>query len=352
MGFKRLDPEDFLLSAESVTQTVWTGNSPTISSFYTSSTQANTSVSGDYYLTVYDKVTTDTTSEDQFDIAYGNANGGGAVVFNSAVANATPTQTVYGQYQSLVLQDEDTTFTFGDYTVADGNDNDFYVISVERSRYKEKLLAGTLSLELSDGTNTLTLTDNSLDVSLPTYYGTQRAYQIVRQGTEPGRGDAYGSQNGYTTTRGSYGLFLPDIGVIMLNAKALDFSYSSPSSNADTGIALGTTRTFTDADNPKRLFGVISSGGTFTLNCEETITSNLVFIRARNSEFNYSENPSFTRGTTGEVYHDAFINQPQAYPTSIGLYNDSNELLAVAKLSRPLLKDFTKEALIRVKLDF
>ena len=34
------------------------------------------------------------------------------------------------------------------------------------------------------------------------------------------------------------------------------------------------------------------------------------------------------------------------------MYNDTNDLLAVAKMSRPLLKDFTKEALVRVKLDF
>jgi hypothetical protein len=34
------------------------------------------------------------------------------------------------------------------------------------------------------------------------------------------------------------------------------------------------------------------------------------------------------------------------------LYNNTNELLAVAKLSKPLEKDFTKEALVRVKLDF
>ena len=34
------------------------------------------------------------------------------------------------------------------------------------------------------------------------------------------------------------------------------------------------------------------------------------------------------------------------------MYNNSNELVAVAKLRKPLLKDFTKEALIRVKLDF
>jgi len=77
-----------------------------------------------------------------------------------------------------------------------------------------------------------------------------------------------------------------------------------------------------------------------------------VFVRARNSEFNYSENPTFISGSTGEVIYSNFINQPQVYITTVGMYNDSNDLLAVAKMSRPLLKDFTKEALIRVKLDF
>ena len=88
------------------------------------------------------------------------------------------------------------------------------------------------------------------------------------------------------------------------------------------------------------------------MNSEETLSSDFVFVRARNSEFNYSENPSFISGQNGEVIYDYFINNPQVFPTTVGLYNDSNELLAVAKLSRPLRKDFTKEALIRVKLDF
>jgi hypothetical protein len=46
------------------------------------------------------------------------------------------------------------------------------------------------------------------------------------------------------------------------------------------------------------------------------------------------------------------INTPQSYITTVGMYNDTNDLLAVAKLSRPLLKDFTKEALVRIKLDY
>jgi hypothetical protein len=46
------------------------------------------------------------------------------------------------------------------------------------------------------------------------------------------------------------------------------------------------------------------------------------------------------------------INSPQSYITTVGLYNDNNDLLAVAKLSRPLLKDFSKESLVRIKLDY
>ena len=46
------------------------------------------------------------------------------------------------------------------------------------------------------------------------------------------------------------------------------------------------------------------------------------------------------------------INNPVTYITTVGLYNDSNDLVAVAKLSQPVVKDFTKESLIRVKLDY
>ena len=90
----------------------------------------------------------------------------------------------------------------------------------------------------------------------------------------------------------------------------------------------------------------------FTLNSEEKLSSDFIFIRAQNSSFNYSENPSFISGSTGEVVFNEFIDNPVTYITTVGLYNDTNDLLAVAKLSRPLPKDFTKEMLVRVKLDF
>jgi hypothetical protein len=341
MAFKRLDPEDFIVSVDTVTQPMWTGNNVELTSFYTSSAQ-RLDKSGEYYLSVFNNEIGQANTEIQFDIAFADKNGKGSSAYNANVSlENTYSKTIYGQYRSLILEDETSVFKFG------GVEQDsFYVLSIARARFKERLLPGSFDLLLSGSGNAnpnLRLTDNSLDVPLPTYYGTQRAYDIV-SGSE---GAAHFG-TGYTSESGSYGLFLPDTGLILLNAAALDLDNIQ-------GINLKTeTETNEDNDNPTKLFNAISGSGngSFELNCEETLSSDFIFIRARNSEFNYSENPSFISGVNGEVIYDYFINNPQVYPTSVGLYNDSNELLAVAKLSRPLRKDFTKEALIRVRLDF
>ena len=364
MGFKRLDPEDFLVSADSVSQTVWSSNLVELSSFHTSSAQRVASISGDYYLAVYDQNVSNANSSVQFDIAYGDKTSGGAVYFNDAVPGKSTTSTIYGQYRSLILEDENADFTYGTSgasstdcsgSISFGSSFSpgyFYAMSIERARYKEKLLPGTLSLTLQGATgNPITLTDNSNDVTVPTYFGTQRAYQIVRQGANPGSSD--GINSGFTNS-GSYGLFLPDTGLMLFNGTALDKPAGVPTAaNPDIGIGLGTVRTLdADENNNSKFFQALVRGSSFKLNCEETLSSDFIFVRARNAEFNYSENPSFIQGSTGEVYWSSYINQPQTYITTVGLYNDQNDLLAVAKLSKPLLKDFTKEALVRVKLDF
>ena len=339
MAFKRLDPEDFIVSIDTISSPLWSGNSNTLTTFHSSSAQKLNN-SGEYYLSVFNQPIGTNNSETQFDIAFADKLGRGTEAYNDSVSQERSySQTIYGQYRSLVLEDENATFNFG------GVEQDsFYVLNISRARYKEKLLPGSLNLFLKgsgDANTTLELTDNSLDVTLPTFFGTQRAYQVV-SGSD---GKAY-SGTGYTTNSGSYGLFLPDTGTILLNAAALDL-------NNIQGINLGTGRDVnTPNDNPTKLFAAISGSANFEMNSEETLSSDFVFVRARNSEFNYSENPSFISGQNGEVIYDYFINNPQVFPTTVGLYNNSNELLAVAKLSRPLRKDFTKEALIRVKLDF
>ena len=344
MGFKRLEADDFVVSAQAQTATCWTNNSPALTSFFTQSNQVN-GASGKYYTTVFNQTPTSPESRAQFEIAYGNETGGGALAFNEVAApGISPASTIFGQYRTLVLEDENSSFVFGGVT-----GSSIYALSVERAAYKQSLFPGSLNLILKVGNNQVTLTDDSGMVNVPTYYGSMRAYQVISgsNGIAATNTANKTTSEGYAAVNGSYGLFLPDIGTILLNGNALDNAV------ADGGIVLDTDETTnTAADNPQKMFDAIVLGESFALNSEETITSDFVFVRARNSEFNYSENPSYISGSTGEVIYDYFINNPQTYMTSIGLYNDSNELLAVAKLSKPLNKDFTKEALIRVKLDF
>jgi hypothetical protein len=335
MAFKRFDPEDFVVSSDSITSTLWSTGNPTLTTFFTSSVQAVSSA-GNYYLSIYNTSSTD--QEVQFDIVYADLLGSGSSLYNSIVPSNSYTKTMYGQYRSLILEDENASFIFGK-----GNNivtgSNFWVLSIERARYKQSLFPGSLNLQLSGSGGVINLTDDSRDNPVNTFIGSSRVFQLI-SGSNGTAGSLPGS--GYVSNSGSYGLVFPDLGTIILNPYAISQSIQvSPSRSYNS-----------DGLNTKTLYNAISLGASFALNSEETITSDYVFVRARNSEFNYSENPSFISGSTGEVIYDDFINQPQVYVTTVGMYNDSNDLLAVAKMSRPLLKDFTKEALIRVKLDF
>ena len=336
MAFKRFDPEDFVVSSDSITSTLWSTGAPTLTEFYTSSVQAAGS-SGNYYLSVYQTESILSTAQVQFDIAYADSIGSGSTLYNTLVPENSYTKTIYGQYRSLILEDENASFTFGaGNNIVTGSF--FWVLSIERANYKQSLFPGSLNLQLSGSGGLINLTDDSLDNPVSIFLGSTRVYQLI----SGSNGTAGTSGNGYVNNSGSYGLVFPDLGTILINPFAVSQSiqlFPSRSNNSD-GL------------NTQRLFEAISLGESFALNSQETITSDYVFVRARNSEFNYSENPSFISGSTGEVIYSNFINAPQVYITTVGMYNDSNDLLAVAKMSRPLLKDFTKEALVRVKLDF
>ena len=341
MSFTRLDPTDFVVSADSITAAIWTNYTPTLTTFFTSSVQEASSA-GDYYLSVFQTASSLSNAEIQFDIAYGNKYGSGSALYNSAVAENSPTKTVYGQYRSLVLGDENASFIFGNITASD-----FWAISISRNRYKESLFPGSLTLKLSGSLGVISLTDDSNYASTITFKDSGRVYNLITGSA--GTVNTSLNSNGWTPSSGSYGWFLPDIGTLILNPTALSGSLAAG------GIGLNVSRSNnSDGLNIQRLYRAISgsTAATFTLNSQETLTSDYIFVRPRSAEYNYSENPSFISGSTGTVLYDSFINNPQVYITTVGLYNDNNDLLAVAKLSRPLKKDFTKEALVRVKLDF
>ena len=346
MSFKRLQPDDLLISADSVTAGAWSTGNPTLSEFYTSSVQ-DAGASGTYYLSVFQTSSLLRNAAVQFNIAFGNSAGSGSALYDAGIDGKSPTSTVFGQWQNIVLGDENNNFNFGGVTPVTQS---IYALTVERARYKGSMFLGTLDLRISSSTGeVLQLTDNSNNVSTVEFNESGRVYQII-SGSAGTAAAGLTPTNGHSTNSGSYGLFLPDIGSIILNDSALRENFVAAGGG---GCGLDTTLLTTSTNNTT-LFKAISSSEAsyFTLNSQETITSDYVFIRAQNSEFNYSANPSFISGSSGQLIYSSFINAPQTFLTTVGLYNDNNELLATAKLSKPLKKDFTKEALIRVKLDF
>ena len=336
MSFKRFDQEDLVISTEAITTPAWSGGNPVLTTFVTSSTQV-ASETGEFYYDIYDGDPTSSPSASvQFAIAYGDEEGSGSLDFNAAVPGVGASRTIYGQYRTMVLGDENSQFVFGDVT-----GSYFHVLSIERARFKEKIFPG-FNLTLTGPGGTVQLTDNSGVTPSLIFNDAGRVFQVVSGSSSyPVNG------NGFTPLSASYGLFLPDVGTIILNTEALS------GSAADGGIDLVVSRSSNvSCENPLFMYEAIDAGSDFEMRSQETLSSDIVFVRARNNEFNYSENPSYISGSTGELIFPLFVESPQTYITSVGLYNDANELLAVAKLSKPLQKDFTKELLVRVKLDF
>ena len=325
MSFSRYATEDSVISAETIIRGLWSGDSTSISNLTLPATYT------EYYLDIYGNNSTDI----QFDIQYGHISGSGSVPINTLIPGYSPSRIVYGQYRNLVYGTEDTNFSFdGGTTVA----KQIYVINISRARYKQALHPGSFNLTLSSGsggnTKTIQLTDDSNTTSLTRFIGENRIYYII----SGSNGNAYTSS---VATGPYYGIMLPDLGVIVLDASGSLTPFISASS-------LGTS---TVSNNHTRLYESMYSGSVFKLQSEEVISSRYFFTRIKNSEFNYTTNPSII-DANGNLLYSTLINNPQTYITTVGMYNDNNELLAVAKLSKPLTKDFTKEALIRIKLDY
>jgi hypothetical protein len=148
-----------------------------------------------------------------------------------------------------------------------------------------------------------------------------------------------------------YGLFYPDLGIILLNPAAISGSIRSVLGNP-LFVSSSTAGTYNNVNNIANLFNAISGGGDFQARRTENVSTSHYFVRANNREFNFSNNPTFVTGSTGEFVQSSFERDPHVYITSVGLYDDSNELIAIAKTSKPIEKSFDKEIAIKVKLDF
>ena len=345
--FSEFGPDDIVenLDSEVVTAALFSENTGEISGMFTSSAQSQSS--GEYYLDVYQKdPSLNVNQEIQFAIAYGHYAGSGSRPPQYASKGFTPTKAIYTQYANTLLNAGDTRFTLANpHAQSTANLTSIYAINFQRTRMKEKIDPGNWELHIGGVGYPIKLIDDST-VSDGTVTEAGRVYYI-RSGTID-----TGVLASDTT---EYGLVYPDMGILILDAKGI--SGSAKLNLDETSFAYSSTPVTVSNANTSLFFEHLSSSdgtqvGYLAARNKETIHSTHYFVRVKNNEFNFSNNPTYTSGSDGTFANPTFFRDPKSYMTTIGLYNDNNELLAVAKLSKPLLKTYSREALVRVKLEF
>jgi hypothetical protein len=337
-AFKLFNAENDVVKniRSTISSGIWSSGVNTLSTAYSQSAQSSST--GLYFYDAYKTdPASDSEAEIQYSVTYGHIYGSGSKGTRGSATGNRASAAIHAQLVNLLLGPNVDKFTYA----GDTSSVHFYAISLKRARMRERLDPGNWELWLDSGANQVKLIDDSGATTNPSTGIGGRVFNVVSGSIQTGTTvtkTAAASQAG-----GGIGLFYPDTGLIVLNAAQMD------SLVADITTV---TTSDTNGDNSHKLLDSIIQGGKFQARREERLSSTHFFCRAGNKEFNFSNNPTFFTASDGTFTNATFFKDPKTYITTVGLYNDSNELLAVAKLSKPILKSYSREALIKVKLDF
>ena len=178
----------------------------------------------------------------------------------------------------------------------------------------------------------------------------------------------------------TYGFFYPDVGAWILSAGALSSSIPGPAvgikelgpgdtagvvsfrSGSHLGFGVGGSGSLNE-NNALRLINCVagsgsiaasdnSEGGYLQIRSEEVQQSVSYFCRVLPSYMNFSNNPTFVSGSMNELRHTSMHGDPQVFITALGLYDNEGIMVATANLSKPIKKNFSTEATVKVKLTF
>jgi len=298
-------------------------------------------------------------SKDHFSVTYGHKGGSGSAEESTTVEGTT--QAIYKQFYNFTETDNESIRDGSGWSMVDGTDgttavtqHDVYILAAERLQMKDRLNPGTWTLTLS-GSDTagvaknLELTDDSKTVNAESAPFGPR-YNIVS-------GSAGSVQTTYDNL--TYGFFYPDAGLMVLSANALSSSLggdkefiTSGSDFVGGGTGLDPDLRVTDAADNAHKFARSMLLGSVTLRSEEQQYVYDYFCRAKASEYNLSQNLTFWSGSTYTIRHDDMVTNPQVYISEVGLYDNQNSLLAVGRLSSPINKNFSSEAIVKVRLTY
>lgn len=329
--------------------------------FLTSSVQ--NSSSKDFYYDITDCDLCEKSSS-YFSVAYGHVSGSGSK-FTEYEDSDSPTRHIYSQYKLMLLDTISENFTY--YNTGSKNSDSIYVINMYREYMRDAIDRGNFEISLSElnglsysnyvytGSNvsvsssnkTITLIDNSGDITQTDMCSRTDMfvnYDIVSGSLSNGIHDS--GTGSYSTNEEikTYGKIYPNAGIIVLDAKMLNDELNF---NSVTGSNIS-------GDNAYKLF--LSLSGSASLN-KPIKMRNLrnkdvthYSVRIAPIECNYTSNPTFIHPSTGRLKNKAFVNDPVTYITTVGLYNEKYDLLAIAKLSKPIQKTPEDTVDIKVRL--
>ena len=340
MSYQRFNPENDIVENQrtTISSGLWSGGSATLTSFFTQSTNGN--ITGSFLELYNEDPNQSSSAETQFAIGYAHVHGSGSKGnVSKLTTGGRQSAALYRQFRNVILAPNTDEFTFTGHS---GTSEDFYFISFQRARQREKIDPGNWELQLSGQmagkAAKIQLIDDSGATNNPTVNEGGRVFNVVSGSISDGINTTAANQPG-----GALGQFYPDLGLILLDAVQLEASGGLDSNARDADMFISRSAVF---------YNSIKSGSSFQARREEEISSTNYFVRVNNKDFNFSSNPTFSTGSDGSLTQGTFFKDPKTFITQVGLYNDDNELLAIAKLSKPLLKSYSREAIIKVKLDF
>jgi len=333
--------------------------SESLECYYTSSTQ--TESSSLYY---YDVFGCDDCNESAyFSVSYGDYDGSGSMLFGSGSYDS-PTKLMYNRTRLVSLDIPETNFEFYTNGVKT-KPKDVYILNFYRESMKDALDPGNFEINLAElngtsynnqyytGSNVqvsssnkiISFIDNSNDTNTDICSENYEAsYHLVSGSLHKGIHDSGTGSIETNENITTYGKVYPALGIVVFDADKLD---SVLSFNTVTGSNI-------NGDNHNKLFtsisGAASIGYPLRARSVKDWGVNHYFVRVPNLEANYTNNPTAITGSLGFIKDSCLYNDQFVYVTSVGLYNDAKELLAVAKFSKPIMKSFNENLLIKIKL--
>ena len=336
------------------------------SSFVTSSAQANVMTgsspydvrNAQYYIDIY------SGGDQYFAAAYGDYYNSGSSYFDwsgnlSASVYTNETKIIYTQYKNTLLQPGDTFFSFASGSVDSPTDSSaIFVLNYVADKFQDQIDPGQIQLNFTGALGQYSYIDDSQVINTQ-----QNVYNLISGSIINGVPTPYTKGGTVSGVYEGIGLFYPTNGVVILNAIKLDAKVGITGNPSEITSTRNSNQNSTNWKGywrnwiRKFYLSIKNSNKNMAVRKSEFVPSTNYFIRVKNKEFNYSNNPTFvsdgTDGQTkGTIIYPTLISNPRTYITTIGLYDSNNELLAVGKISRPTQKSFDNELLIKCRIDF